>query len=76
MVFFIFPNSEDLDQTPHFVVSDLGMHCLPMPINKAEQNRTYVLLMLTVQFLVRYMNITTHSQMVTIDVYMIYQQQS
>ena len=23
-------NSEDHDQTPHFVASDLGLHCLPM----------------------------------------------
>ena len=22
-------NSEDPDQTPHYVVSDLGLHCLP-----------------------------------------------
>ena len=22
-------NSEDTDQTPHYVASDLGLHCLP-----------------------------------------------
>ena len=24
-------NSEDPDQTPHYVASDLGLHCLPIP---------------------------------------------
>ena len=27
---FMLANSEDPDQTPRFVVSDLGLHCLPM----------------------------------------------
>ena len=26
----LFANSEDLDQTPHSAVSDLGLHCLPI----------------------------------------------
>ena len=25
-------NSVDPDQTPHFAASDLGLHCLPMPL--------------------------------------------
>ena len=25
-------NSEDPDQMPHFVVSDLGLHCLPVTL--------------------------------------------
>ena len=25
-------NNEDPDQTPHDVVSDLGLHCLPMTL--------------------------------------------
>ena len=25
-------NSKDPDQTPHYVASDMGLHCLPMPI--------------------------------------------
>ena len=25
-------NSEDPDQTPHYVVSDLGLHCLPVTL--------------------------------------------
>ena len=38
VVFFIFiilkANSGDPDQTPHYVVSDLGLHCLPMSHKK------------------------------------------
>ena len=38
MIFFIFirnlANSGDPDQMPHSVVSDLGMHCLPMSHKK------------------------------------------
>ena len=26
----VFANTEDPDQTPHSVVSDLGLHCLPV----------------------------------------------
>ena len=25
-------NTTDSDQTPHFVASDLGLHCLPMTL--------------------------------------------
>ena len=28
-VFFFLANSVDPDQMPHFVASDLGLHCLP-----------------------------------------------
>ena len=28
----LFANSGDLDQTPHSVVSDLGLHCLPITL--------------------------------------------
>ena len=27
-------NSEDPDQTPHYAVSDMGLHCLPMSHKK------------------------------------------
>ena len=27
-------NSEDPDQTPQYVVSDLGLHCLPMSVKR------------------------------------------
>ena len=27
---YILANSEDPDQTPHYVASDLGLHCLPL----------------------------------------------
>ena len=26
-------NSEESDQTPHYLVSDLGLHCLPMAVH-------------------------------------------
>ena len=32
-------NSEDLDQTPHYVASDLGLHCLPMTLFRDFQVR-------------------------------------
>ena len=28
----LFANSGDLDQMPHFVASDLGLHCLPVTL--------------------------------------------
>ena len=28
----VFTNSEDPDQMPHSVVSDLGLHCLPITL--------------------------------------------
>ena len=28
----VFANSEDPDQTPHSVASDLGLHCLPITL--------------------------------------------
>ena len=28
----LFANSGDLDQTPHFAASDLGLHCLPITL--------------------------------------------
>ena len=27
----------DLDQTPHYVVSDLGLHCLPMTLSRISR---------------------------------------
>ena len=29
-------NSEDVDKTPRFVASDLGLHCLPMSHKKGR----------------------------------------
>ena len=28
----LLPNNVDPDQTPHYVASDLGLHCLPMTL--------------------------------------------
>ena len=28
----MYANSEDPDQMPHFVASDLGLHCLPVSL--------------------------------------------
>ena len=30
----LYANSEDPDQTPHYAVSDLGLHCLPLSHKK------------------------------------------
>ena len=41
-------NSEDPDQTLHFVVSDLGLHCLPItllgvsPLKVNSESKTHV----------------------------------
>ena len=32
------PNTEDPDQTPHYVASYLGLHGLPMPITLGKVN--------------------------------------
>ena len=33
----LFANSEDPDQTPHSVASDLGLHCLPITLLGVSQ---------------------------------------
>ena len=32
-------NNVDPDQTPHYVASDLGLHCLPMTLLRVSRSR-------------------------------------
>ena len=36
----LFANSVDPDQTPHYVASDLGLHCLPMTLFQVSLQET------------------------------------